>query len=548
MISTYNIWLVLLSVIIALFASYTALDLASRVMHSSGRAMTSWLIGGSVSMGIGIWAMHFIGMLAFHLPIPLAYDIPITLFSLVPAIATSVIALWVIRRGDPGIKILLVSAIVMGVGIAAMHYTGMAALKMQPSIEYDPLLFVLSVTIAIAASLAALKIILLLESYRDSANVIFLKLSSAAVMAVAISGMHYTGMAAADFTPNSMCLSNPYGLRGESMALLIGAGSSIVMLITLLVSIFDERLGDQNARMAEQLRLSNNELQARANELQEAHSQVLQSDKLASIGQLAAGVAHEINNPIGFVYSNLGTLEKYVQDIFSMITLYEQAESAIPDLEVRSSLKAARQKLDFDFLKSDLQALMAESRDGITRVKTIVQNLKDFSHVDTVDKWHMADLHKGLNSTLNIVNNELKHKATVVKEYGDIPEVECLSSQLNQVFMNLLVNASHAIEERGTITLRTGQTGEEVWIEVADSGKGIAPEHMQKIFDPFFTTKPVGEGTGLGLSLSYGIIQKHHGRIEVQSEVGKGTTFRICLPVRQSVTQNTQTQEVATHE
>lgn len=272
--------------------------------------------------------------------------------------------------------------------------------------------------------------------------------------------------------------------------------------------------------------------------LQESQNHLMQSEKMASIGQLAAGVAHEINNPIGYVYSNLGTLEKYVRDAFGMIEQYEQAEGAIADEAVRARLKAARDKLDIAFLKEDLRALMHESKDGITRVKNIVQNLKDFSHVDAQDEWHFADLHNGLDSTLNIVNNEIKYKASVIKEYGDLPEIECLPSQLNQVFMNLLVNAAHAIEERGTITIRTGtlRTGRqegEVWVEVADTGKGIAPEHLKKIFDPFFTTKPIGKGTGLGLSLSYGIIQKHHGRIEVRSEPGKGTTFRVWLPVRQ---------------
>ncbi len=267
-------------------------------------------------------------------------------------------------------------------------------------------------------------------------------------------------------------------------------------------------------------------------QLEEAKNHLLQSDKMASIGQLAAGVAHEINNPIGYVNSNLGTLEKYVQDLFSMIGSYEQAEAAITDSAVRTRLQAAREKLDFAFLKKDLGALLGETKEGITRVKKIVQNLKDFSHIDAADELHFADLHAGIDSTLNIVNNEIKYKATVIKEYGEIAEVECLASQLNQVFMNLLINAAHAIEENGTITVRTGQQGEEVWVEIADSGTGIPPETLKKIFDPFFTTKPIGKGTGLGLSLSYGIIQKHHGRIEVQSEVGKGTTFRIWLPVR----------------
>lgn len=282
-------------------------------------------------------------------------------------------------------------------------------------------------------------------------------------------------------------------------------------------------------------------------ELEEAQSHLMQSEKMASIGQLAAGVAHEINNPIGYVYSNLGTLEKYVQDTFGLLDLYERAETAISDGEVRAQLKSAKDALDIAFLKEDLHALMEESKDGITRVKKIVQNLKDFSHVDATDEWGISNLHQGLDSTLNIVNNEIKYKAEVIKEYGVIPEVECLASQLNQVFMNLLVNAAHAIEEQGTITVRTGQQGNEVWVEIADTGKGIKPEHLKKIFDPFFTTKPIGKGTGLGLSLSYGILQKHHGRIEVRSEVGKGTTFRVSLPSRQppdATSENGTTNEV----
>ncbi len=275
------------------------------------------------------------------------------------------------------------------------------------------------------------------------------------------------------------------------------------------------------------------ELQQLYAKLEEAQSHLMQSEKMASIGQLAAGVAHEINNPIGYVYSNQGTLEKYVHDTFAMLTLYEQAEEVITNVEVRERLKAAKEKLDIAFIKEDLSNLMNESKDGITRVKKIVQNLKDFSHVDVSDEWHFSDLHLGLDSTLNIVSNEIKYKADVIKEYGTLPEVECLLSQLNQVFMNLLVNAAHAIEERGTIVIRTGRQGDEICVEISDTGKGIDQAHLKKIFDPFFTTKPVGKGTGLGLSLSYGIVQKHHGRIEVQSEVGRGTTFRVWLPVKQ---------------
>ncbi|MHB1292357.1 MAG: ATP-binding protein [Sulfuricella sp.] len=259
---------------------------------------------------------------------------------------------------------------------------------------------------------------------------------------------------------------------------------------------------------------------------------MLQSEKMATIGQLAAGVAHEINNPIGYVHSNLGTLDMYIQSILGVVAAYEHAESAIADGDALSRVLAAKREADFEFLREDVAALMNESREGITRVKKIVQDLKDFSHVDEAE-WQWTDLHQGLDSTLNIVWNEIKYKAKVVKEYGEMPEVECLSSQLNQVFMNMLVNAAHAIEEQGTITLRSGVEGEEVWVEIADTGKGISPENLNRIFDPFFTTKPVGKGTGLGLSLSYSIVQKHHGRIEVSSEVGKGTIFHIWLPIKQ---------------
>ncbi|MDP2810730.1 MAG: ATP-binding protein [Rhodocyclaceae bacterium] len=268
--------------------------------------------------------------------------------------------------------------------------------------------------------------------------------------------------------------------------------------------------------------------------LEEAHNQLLQSEKMASIGQLAAGVAHELNNPIGFVHSNLGSLDKYIQDIFEITAAYEKVEkTAGCNCTALDHVRQLKRDKDYEFLREDIFQLMTESKDGLVRVRKIVQDLKDFSHVGDMN-WHWTNLHQGIDSTLNIVWNELKYKCKVVKEYGDLPEVYCLPSQLNQVFMNLLVNAGHAIEEKGRITLRTGREGDEVWISVSDTGKGITRENLTRIFDPFFTTKPVGKGTGLGLSLSYGIIQKHQGRIEVESEVGVGTTFKVTIPVRPS--------------
>ena len=291
-----------------------------------------------------------------------------------------------------------------------------------------------------------------------------------------------------------------------------------------------ERQSAQEALLKEQ-----KEQQALIRKLEAAHTQLLQSEKMASIGQLAAGVAHEINNPIGFVGSNIGTLKGYIMDLLEIISVYEAHEHELGS-EARQRTAATKERLDLPYLREDAMALMAESADGIRRVTQIVQDLKDFSHVDEA-QWQWADLHKGLDSTLNIVHNELKYVAEVVKNYGDLPEVECLASQINQVFMNLLVNAAHAMQGRhGKITITTGRDHRPDWvyIEVADEGSGIAPDNLRRIFDPFFTTKPVGKGTGLGLSLSYGIIHKHGGSIDVRSQIGTGSTFRVTLPLRQA--------------
>ena len=262
--------------------------------------------------------------------------------------------------------------------------------------------------------------------------------------------------------------------------------------------------------------------------LEEAQNQLLQSERMASIGQLAAGVAHEINNPVGFVNSNLGSLQRYVTDMLRLLSVYEKAEGALPGAAIQE-INQVKADIDAEFLREDVANLLVESLDGLKRVTRIVQDLKDFSHVDESERqW--ADLEAGLESTLRVVWNELKYKAEVIKEFAGIPQVECFAFQLNQVFMNLLINASHAIDGRGTIAVRTGHDDACVWVEVQDSGRGIKPEHLSRIFEPFFTTKPVGQGTGLGLSLAYGIVKKHDGRIEVKSELGQGTVFRVILP------------------
>jgi len=281
-------------------------------------------------------------------------------------------------------------------------------------------------------------------------------------------------------------------------------------------------LADANAKLeAEQ-----DELTALLKKIEEAQQQLLQSEKMAAIGQLAAGVAHEINNPIGFVNSNLGTLKTYSARMLKLLDTYEK----LGIKGEQSAIDAARAEADIDFLREDLPALLEESQEGLSRVTKIVLDLKDFSHVDQ-SEHQLADLNAAMGSTLNVVWSELKYKAEVVRELGDIPEINCVPAQINQVFMNLLVNAAQAIETTGRITVRSGFENEHVWFEVADTGKGMPEEVKKRIFEPFYTTKPVGKGTGLGLSISYDIIvKKHGGRIDVTSEPEHGTCFRLWLP------------------
>jgi two-component system, NtrC family, sensor kinase len=279
-----------------------------------------------------------------------------------------------------------------------------------------------------------------------------------------------------------------------------------------------------------QLQARINELDAMNRRLEEAQNQLLQQDKMASIGQLAAGVAHEINNPVAFVGSNLNTLRQYVTGLLGMSSACDAVLAAPGDEAAVSALAKKRDEIEIDFLREDLPVLLDECADGLGRVRKIVQDLKDFSRVDHSD-WAQADLNVGLESTLNVVRHEVKYKAEVVRQLTPLPPVTCLAAQLNQVFMNLIVNAAHAIAEKGTITLRSGVEQDWAWVQVEDNGCGMSAEVQRRMFEPFFTTKDVGKGTGLGMSLSFSIVQKHGGVIQVHSVVGEGTAMRVWLPV-----------------
>lgn len=313
---------------------------------------------------------------------------------------------------------------------------------------------------------------------------------------------------------------NSYWLHAE------GYGGSAVITLYDYTSL---------RKLSHQLADSNRMLESKSNQLEEAsavlkatHIKMLEHEKMATIGQLAAGVAHEINNPIGYISSNLRTLEKYLDKLKVFVQLQDQALQAKGGRP--ASVSNACQELKIDFIIEDVVDLIAESLEGAERVRKIVRDLKTFSRVDESEQ-KSVDLVECLESTINIVWNEIKYKATLVRDYAQLPAIRCCPHQISQVFMNLLLNAVQAIDKEGRITVKTWQEGPMAVLSVTDTGCGIPRENLNRLFEPFFTTKPVGKGTGLGLSLSYEIVQKHRGDIEVESEPGQGATFTVRIPV-----------------
>jgi signal transduction histidine kinase len=272
-------------------------------------------------------------------------------------------------------------------------------------------------------------------------------------------------------------------------------------------------------------------------ELQNAQQQIIESEKLASLGLLTAGISHEIRGPVNYIESNLQSFNDYTTNIFRLIATYEDTHAILgKDHEFMDQLDELREEIDIAYIKNDTPELINQSIQGIERIKSIIQNFKDFSRHST-DEWELSDIHECIESTLQIVWNELKYKTTVIKEYAELPEIECIASELNQVILNLLVNAANAIENNGTITIKTGCEQNNIWFSIADTGSGMTAEQKARIFEPFFTTKARGEGTGLGLSISLGIIEKHNGKVIVDSTLKKGSVFRILLPIKHKITQ-----------
>ncbi len=496
----YESSLVLVSIVVAMVASYSALGLAGRVAQSQGRATLAWTAGGAVAMGSGIWAMHFIGMLAFRLPIPLGFDVPITAISLLLPIAASGLALWQAGRAELSRTRLLVSAVLMGIGINAMHYTGMAALRMQPGIVYDPWLFALSVLIAIGASALALWIAFRLR--RNTPRVWLPRAGAAMAMGAAIAGMHYTGMAAANFPADSVCMAARAGVDHSGVAALVVIATLCVLALALAASVFDARL-QANARilavsqaMAEERRQLL--LRERAARDEAEHLSAMKDEFLATL-------SHELRTPLNAIAGWAGMLQRGVRDEAT-----------------------ARRGLDAIERNARAQGQLIDDLLDMSRI--VSGNLR--IEVQAADPARIVD------SALGTVHPAALARQIVLRTDIDrgIGDVLVDPARLQQVMWNLLSNAVKFTPNGGSVQVTLGRERGDVVLRVIDSGIGIAPEFLPYVFDRFrqqdaSVTRRHG-GLGLGLSIARQLVELHGGTIEADSlGAHAGAAFTVRLPL-----------------
>jgi len=496
----YETPLVLISILVAMVASYSALGLAGRVAQSQGRAMLAWTVGGAVAMGSGIWAMHFIGMLAFRLPIATAFDIPITCASLLLPIAASGLALWQVSRPDLGRMRLLLSAIVMGIGINAMHYTGMAALRMEPGIVYDPWLFGLSVLIAIGASALALWIAFRLR--RNTPRVWLPRAGAAMAMGAAIAGMHYTGMAAANFPADSVCMAARAGVDNAGLATLVVIATLCVLGLALAASVFDARL-QANARI---LAVSQAMAEERQQLLVRERAARDEAEQLSAMkDEFLATLSHELRTPLNAIAGWAGMLRRGVRD--------------------EATLKRGIEAIERN---ARAQAHLIDDLLDMSRI--VSGNLR--LEVQAVDPVRIVD------AALGTV-----HPAAVAKKImlrtdldRDIGDMLADPGRLQQVMWNLLSNAVKFTPAGGTVQVMLGCDRGDVVLRVIDSGIGIAPDFLPHVFDRFrqqdaSVTRRHG-GLGLGLSIVRQLVELHGGTIEADSlGAHAGAAFTVRLPL-----------------
>ena len=507
----YDLPLVLISVLVAVLASYAALALAERIHHLGGRTVASWVGGGGFAMGTGIWAMHFIGMLAFRLPVPLGYDLQLTLVSWLLPVVASAAALWQVSLPRLSRRHLGMSALLLGSGMSAMHYLGMTALRMDPAIVWNRSLVALSILIAIGAAAASLWIAFRLRDSTEQAWRV--RTAAAVVMGGAISGMHYTGMAAANFPIGSLSLAATSSFTLTGLAVLVVVGTVAVLAIALIMSVFDARLEARNEILASTVKASD-ERQALLTRERLARAEVERLSDLKD--QFLATLSHELRTPLhailGWVQllhlkKDDASLEKGLQTIERNARLQAQL---IDDLLDMSRIVAGKVRLD----------------PGWVDLPQVVEAALEATRPAAFAKGIALDLRVGPG---------------IERVWGD-------PSRLQQVMWNLLTNAIKFTPEGGRVTVDLDMRPGQVVARVTDTGTGIAPDFLPHVFDRFrqgdaTTTRRHG-GLGLGLSIVRQLVELHGGTVQAESDGdGSGATFTVTLPRPQGQQAPEPTQE-----
>jgi two-component system, sensor histidine kinase and response regulator len=470
------------SIVIAVAASYAALDLAGRVTAASGRARLAWLSGGATAMGIGIWAMHFKGMLAFRLPVSVEYHWPTVLLSLVVAILASAFALYVVSRQKLGPVKALTGSVIMGSSIVGMHYIGMTAMRLPAITRYSPLLVTFSILLAILFSLIAL--LMAFDLREETRWSVPRRLGSATLMGVAVSAMHYTGMAAASFIPSS-----PANLSHAVRISAVGNNAIVIVTLIVLVAALVTSSVDRRARteVGEQLR--------------QAQEDLARVTRVVAMGELAAAIAHEVNQPLTAIVTNGN---------FCLRRLGGATSS--PD---------------------ELRAAITEIVADGTRASAVISRIRGLLTKGAAPKRTELDVNQIIQDVTILLRNEFTRKRVSFRTElaSDLPSVTGDSVQLQQVLINLIMNAIEATctstNGRREILIRSTKNPDGVLVQVQDSGPGVEPSLANRIFEPFFTMK--AEGIGMGLSISHSIIESHGGRIGIVPS-STGALFEFTLP------------------
>ncbi|GAC1534563.1 MAG: hypothetical protein NVS2B4_14940 [Ramlibacter sp.] len=497
----YELPLVLISVLVAVLASYAALALAERIHHVSGTAVASWIAGGGFAMGTGIWAMHFIGMLAFRLPIPLGYDLQLTLVSWLLPVVASTAALWQVSLPHLSSRQLAVPALLLGVGMNAMHYVGMAAMRMEPGIVWNPALVGLSIVIAISAAAASLWIAFRLRDSNEQAW--RTRTLAALVMGLAITGMHYTGMAAADFPLGSVCLATTSSFTLTGLALLVIVGTVALLAIAWIMAVFDARLEARNDILTHTVKASD-ERQALLTRERLARAEVERLSDLKD--QFLATLSHELRTPL---HAILGWVQ--------LLHLKKDEESMHKGLRTIERNARLQAQLIDDLL--DMSRIVA----GKVRLEPGWVDLAQVAEA-AVEATRPAAFAKRIAL-------ELRCDPDLERVWGD-------PSRLQQVMWNLLTNAIKFTPEGGRVTIQLDMRPSQVVARVSDTGNGIAPDFLPHVFDRFrqadsTTTRRHG-GLGLGLSIVRQLVELHGGTVHAESGgSGAGATFTVLLPRRE---------------